>query len=142
MKEIHKRLRGMSKVLRGEKGFTMIELAMVLVVIGILAAVAVPTYQSMVNKAHTADAKGILSEIKTAAWTYYLENDAWPSSLSDLGVETDQSEYDTFEVQDTSDDAVFAVHAEDSDYPTVELILNDDGSSEMNTGSGNLTLSN
>ncbi len=154
MKELNRRLRGISEVFNGERGFTMIELAMVLVIIGILVAVAVPTYQSMINKAHTAEARGLLAEVRTAAWTYYLENDAWPGAYdstedgktaadNELGINFQNTDYD-FEWSTVGDDSgpktdndengeiqIRAIH---ETYEDVQLTLYSTGKSAIQTG--------
>lgn len=61
-----------SRVRRSSRhsGFTLIELMMVVVIIGILAVVAIPKYSSYVQKAKTSEAVGFLSEIKAHQESY------------------------------------------------------------------------
>ena len=55
------------------KGFTLIELIMVTIILGILAAVAVPRYMGTVNRAEAAAENAVLSALKTNAETYASE---------------------------------------------------------------------
>lgn len=69
---------------KGEEGFTLIELAIALAILGILVAIAVPTYLTVRDKAYDSEAKQILGEIRTMAWSYFLEQGDW-SAVSDIG---------------------------------------------------------
>ncbi len=62
------------KRLKGEEGFTLIELMIVVVVIGILAGIAVPMYRGVQEKARIAATQAELSGIRTALILYELEN--------------------------------------------------------------------
>ena len=75
---------------RGEvnNGFTLIELLVVVLIIGILAAVAVPQYQKVVDKAKLASHLPILRAIKNAQENYYLANGFYTPELSDLDIDT------------------------------------------------------
>ena len=61
-----------------QKGFTLIELMIVVAIIGILAAVAIPQYQDYTVKAKLSKATGVVNPIKTALALYNQENGAFP----------------------------------------------------------------
>jgi prepilin-type N-terminal cleavage/methylation domain-containing protein len=64
---------------RNQKGFTMIELMVVVVIVGILAAIAIPIYGKYVKQARTTEATGRMGEMITAAKAWAQEKGAWPT---------------------------------------------------------------
>ena len=72
----------MKKSLRNQAGFTLVELMIVIVIVGILAAVAVPIYQSNINKAKMSECDAALGTIRTALRVYYAQYGNYPTNAS------------------------------------------------------------
>jgi prepilin-type N-terminal cleavage/methylation domain-containing protein len=68
--------------LRKNDGFTLIELMIVVVIIGILAAIAIPKFTSVSNGAKQAEAEPILKQICSLAETEQLKNGTWPADIA------------------------------------------------------------
>lgn len=64
-----------------QKGFTLIELMIVVVVIAILAAIAYPSYQNQVRKSYRADAQADLMELAGYLERYYTENNTFTGAV-------------------------------------------------------------
>ena len=62
---------------RSEKGFTLIELMIVVVIVGILASIAIPKFSAMISKAKSTEAKSILNQIISLEVSYYYSNSAY-----------------------------------------------------------------
>ncbi|MEP5766480.1 MAG: type IV pilin protein [Halieaceae bacterium] len=67
-------------------GFTLIELLIALVIIGILAMVALPTYKDSVRKSGRTAAKGALLDIALRQEQYFLNNRGYSTTLTALGL--------------------------------------------------------
>ena len=64
---------------RGQKGFTLIELLIVIAIIGILAAIAVPMYQSQTLKARLSEVVNAMSNVSSALVSFRNENGYFPA---------------------------------------------------------------
>ncbi|HFB1435867.1 TPA: pilin, partial [Neisseria gonorrhoeae] len=69
-----------------QKGFTLIELMIVIAIVGILAAVALPAYQDYTARAQVSEAILLAEGQKSAVTEYYLNNGEWPENNDSAGV--------------------------------------------------------
>lgn len=74
---------------RAQQGFTLIELMIVIAIVGILAAIALPAYQDYTVRAKMSEPLAALSEAKTTLSEYYVTNNAFPPNTTIGGVNTD-----------------------------------------------------
>ncbi|EMS5271319.1 pilin [Neisseria gonorrhoeae] len=69
-----------------QKGFTLIELMIVIAIVGILAAVALPAYQDYTARAQVSEAILLAEGQKSAVTEYYLNHGTWPKDNDSAGV--------------------------------------------------------
>ncbi len=76
---------------KAQKGFTLIELMIVVAIIGILAAIAIPAYQDYTQRAQVGEAFTIVSSAKTAIAEFRQTNGAYPDAgqVTALGLNVD-----------------------------------------------------
>ena len=60
--------------------FTLLEILIVFIIIGILSSLTIPSYQKYITKAKLLDAFNFVNSIKIAASEFYLENNIWPNN--------------------------------------------------------------
>ncbi|PZO23227.1 MAG: general secretion pathway protein GspH [Leptolyngbya foveolarum] len=95
---------------KGNGGFTLIELLVVIIIIGILSAIALPSFLNQANKAKQSEAKTYVGSANRAQQAYYLENGKFVIDTPNfgqlgLGIETKTANY-LYEIKPQGDAAV------------------------------------
>jgi type IV pilus assembly protein PilE len=78
------------KIFYRSDGFSMTELMVVLVIIGVLVLLALPKLMPLVTKAKTTEAKLMLKQVYTLEQSYKYEHDQYTTSLSDVAFEQEK----------------------------------------------------
>ena len=73
------------KILRSQRGFTLTELLVVLVIVGILVLLAVPQFSSVVGKTKKTEAKLMLKQVYVLQQSYWDEHDTYGRTLGEIG---------------------------------------------------------
>ena len=74
--------------MKKQQGFTLIELMIVVAIIGILAAIAIPQYQNYVIRSKMSEVVNIAGNVKTAVAETYQTSGNWPSDLQSAGLDS------------------------------------------------------
>ena len=77
---------------RPATGFTLMEILVVVIIVGILAMIALPSYQESMRKGRRTDAKQALMSVASREEQYMLDHSTYTSNLKDLGFDVDDDE--------------------------------------------------
>src|SRR5580658_6711603 len=74
-----------------QKGFTLIELMIVVAIIGILAAIAIPAYQDYTVRAQVTEGMNLASPVETGIAEYFANTGSFPTAMSSVGISSTPS---------------------------------------------------
>ena len=103
----------MNRASRQLRGFTLIELMMVIVIVGVLMAIVLPAYQNQVIKTKRSVAKGELLKVAARQEQFFVNNKRYATDLADLGYDDGADGYEVDAegrvVADDSGDSIYLV---------------------------------
>ena len=84
---------GKIRAKRGQKGFTLVELAIVIVIIGVLASFGVPRFRDAVERSKAGESLNYLSAVRAAQERYHAREGTYASDIADLDVSIPAPKY-------------------------------------------------
>ncbi|MAF87724.1 type IV pilin protein [Halopseudomonas aestusnigri] len=118
--------------MKRQAGFTLIEVMMAVVIIGILAAIAFPSYREYVLRGHRSEGVALLSEAAARQERYYAQNNTYADSVAKLSMDAD-SDNDYYRLSVVAADATSytllatAINSQVDDLKCGNLGLNEQG---------------
>ena len=122
---------------KSNAGFTLVELLVVIIIVGVLSAIALPTFLDQAGKARESEAKTNLGALNRGQQAYRLENGEFASSISDLdvGIQNDIYSYSLGDKNSGTNVTHFADPASDSnDVREFCGGVNEDGETKIVAG--------
>lgn len=116
---------------RGEGGFTLVELLVVMLIIGLLAAIAIPSFFNQRDKARDADAKSAARTAQTAIETYATDNGGSYAGADEASLIDIESTLTDRVFNVTSDDSSYTVTAQSETGNEFSITRNSDGTTEL-----------
>jgi len=117
--------------MKKNRGFTLIEMMIVLVVIGILAAIAIPSYNNQLRRGTRSAAQALMMDAANKQQFYLQSQRTYAIALSDLGITAPQEVSSFYTIDITKDDTT---------TPPSFLITATPKTGTRQAGDGNLTL--
>lgn len=130
--------------MKKQQGFTLIELMIVVAIIGILAAIAIPAYQDYTIRAQVSEGLSLSAGAKTAVAEFYQDRGEWPANNATAGIAAANEIFGKYVSQVEVEGAVITVSYTRPDtnanIDDAELIMeatNNDGSIGWDCRNGN-----
>jgi len=74
-----------------KKGFTLLEVLIVVIIIGILAAISLPQYVATLEKSKSSEAASNVGSLRAAVDRYWYQNGSFPAAITDLDIDNPNS---------------------------------------------------
>ena len=122
------------------KGFTLLELLMVVIILGILIAIALPRYLGVVERGKAAEALNLLGTLRSSQLRYYALNDEYATSPADLDADwTTLKYFKTVEGADSATSPTYIARVtRDATGNEYMIAIDEDGNISCSGGSSGM----
>jgi type IV pilus assembly protein PilE len=117
-----------------KRAFTLIELLVAVLIIGILAAIAVPQYQKSIYKTIASEALIKAKAIKQAQEIYYMATNTYATDINELDISIPQSKYYSFDILSQGDHLFIHATKYQGKLPDFDIGYNNAAASNIYTG--------
>jgi len=83
----------MAKITGNAKGFTLIELMVVIIIIGVLASISVPIYKNYISRARASEGRALCGAVAAAERVYFAEKGVYATDTPTLAVDASKNTY-------------------------------------------------
>jgi len=108
-----------------KRGFTLIEVLIVVIILGILATLAIPQFTNMVKRARVSEAWSALGAVRTSQAVYWMEHETYADDIDDLDVDDVIGDFTVSIDSGGADFVARAVGADDA--ADIVAMINNDG---------------
>lgn len=109
---------------KSDKGFSLIELLVVIIVIGILSAIALPSFLNQANKAKESEAKTYVGSMNRAQQAYYIEKSSFATGVTQLGLGiSTQTENYTYSIQGDPENKIISISIATPKGETIDCVI-------------------
>ena len=126
--------------LKIHRGFTLLEIMVTIIIIGVIAVIAIPRFNYAVEKTKSAEGVHILESLREAQKAYYFEHESYANSLEGQQLEIDPNDFvsKNFNTPEISNDSNKVASIKRNESPGYILSIDEAGNISCSAGSSDI----